>query len=197
MLDKFYPIVPDISWIKRLVPLGVKLIQLRCKNLSQEELFVQICEALTITQTYGCQLIVNDYWELALDAKASYVHLGQEDLDQADTKALAKAGIKLGISTHNVQELERALAYTPDYIALGPIYFTKLKAMRFDPQGVEKLRDWKMRIGALPLVAIGGFTPQRVQGAFDHGADSVAVVTDIITHPNPEEQTKLWISLTR
>ena len=101
-------------------------------------------------------MILNDYWRLALEVGADYVHLGQEDLDGADVAALRAKGLRLGVSTHDEAELERALKLKPDYIALGPIYPTILKAMRFGPQGLEKIGEWKRRIGAIPLVAIGG-----------------------------------------
>ena len=132
----------------------------------------------------------------ALDQGADFIHLGQEDLDGADTAAIARAGARLGISTHDRAELDRALALRPDYIALGPIWPTLLKQMPWRPQGLEKLSRWKARVGDIPLVAIGGLTPARLPDVFAAGADVAAVVTDLVAAPDPEQQTRLWIEAT-
>lgn len=192
-LHLFYPIVPDTIWLKRLLPQGIKTVQLRLKDLPQKDIRSEIAIALELTAKASCELIVNDYWEAALEAGASSIHLGQEDLAAADIRAIKKAGMKLGISTHDQKELETALEADPDYIALGPIYETKLKAMKWAPQGLDKVSAWKKRIGSLPLVAIGGITPERAGGVLAAGADSVAVITDFITAPHPEARVKLWM----
>ena len=189
----FYPIVPDIRWLERIVPLGVRTVQLRIKDADRDEIARQISRAIDVTRAHGCQLIVNDYWQEALDAGADYVHLGQEDLAAADSEAIKRAGMRLGVSTHTEAELETALLADPDYIALGPIYETKLKAMKWPPQGLERIGAWKKRIGALPLVAIGGITPERAPGVLAAGADSVSVITDFLTAPHPEARVKLWL----
>lgn len=193
-LDVFYPIVPDIGWMQRLVPLGVRTIQLRLKDASEAEVRRQIVESLEVCIRHGCQLIVNDYWREAIAAGADYIHLGQEDLAAADIATIKAAGIKLGISTHNEEELAIALAAEPDYIALGPIYETKLKVMKFGPQGLDRIRQWKDRIGAMPLCAIGGITPERAPGVVTAGADTVAVITDFFTHADPEGRVRQWLA---
>jgi thiamine-phosphate pyrophosphorylase len=193
-LDVFYPIVPDIIWMRRLVPLGVQTIQLRLKDAIEVEVRRQILESLEICICHGCQLIVNDYWREAIAAGADYVHLGQEDLAAADIPTIKAAGVKLGISTHNEDELAIALAAEPDYVALGPIYETKLKAMPFGPQGLERVRQWKSRIGAMPLCAIGGITPERAPGVIAAGADTVAIITDFFTHADPEARVRQWLA---
>jgi thiamine-phosphate pyrophosphorylase len=189
----FYPIVPDVTWLKRLLPLGVRTVQLRIKNVAPEEMRRQIGEAVPLARAAGCQLIINDAWQAAIDAGAPGVHLGQEDLADADLKAIQRAGIALGISTHDERELDIALAARPAYVALGPIYETKLKAMAYSPQGLERVAEWKRRIGDLPLVAIGGITPERAQGVVAAGADSVAVITDFMSAPHPEARVRLWL----
>jgi thiamine-phosphate pyrophosphorylase len=191
--DVFYPIVPDIAWLERLVPLGVKTVQLRIKDADDEEIRRQIAAALEMTKKSGCQLIVNDYWQAAIDLGADYIHLGQEDLATADLAAIRSAGTKLGISTHSHEELETALDAGPAYVALGPIYETKLKAMKWAPQGLERVVEWKRRIGALPLVVIGGITPERAGAVIAAGADSVAVITDFMSAPHPEARVRLWL----
>jgi thiamine-phosphate pyrophosphorylase len=145
----------------------------------------------------GCQLIVNDYWQVAIEEGCDFVHLGQEDLDSADLGAIRRAGMRLGISTHDDAELERALACDPDYVALGPVYPTLLKKMKWAPQGLEKIGEWKRRVGDLPLVAIGGLTVERAAGVRAAGADIASVVTDITLSADPEARTRAWIAATR
>lgn len=192
-LDVFYPIVPDVDWLKRLVPLGVRTIQLRAKDMATEHLRAQIAECLAVCAAHDCQLIVNDYWQLAIEAGADFVHLGQEDLADADLEAISAAGIRLGISTHSDEEIDVALAANPVYVALGPVYETKLKVMKWAPQGLDRVTDWKRRIGDLPLVGIAGITVERADGVLAAGAQSVAVITDFITHANPEQRVREWL----
>ncbi|WP_333794687.1 thiamine phosphate synthase [Hyphomicrobium sp.] len=191
--DVFYPIVPSAAWVRRIVPLGVRTLQLRVKDQDETVVRSEIGEALEITERAGCRLIVNDYWQAAIDLGATEVHLGQEDLAEADIGAIKRAGIALGISTHSEEELAIALSADPDYVALGPIYETKLKVMAWAPQGLDKIGTWKQRIGALPLVAIGGITPERAGAVIAAGADSVAVITDFMTAPHPEARVRLWL----
>ena len=195
-LDPFYLIVDSSEWIERLVPLGVKLVQLRIKDASDEVLRKEIAASKSVCEKHGCQLVVNDYWQLAIELDCDFVHLGQEDLADADVAAIRKAGLKLGVSTHDGEELETALSVEPDYIALGPVYPTILKEMKWAPQGVEKVGRWKRQIGELPLVAIGGLNPERLPGVFENGADIAAVVTDITRNADPEARTREWIMAT-
>ena len=196
MLHSFYPIVPDIDWLKRLVGLGVKCVQLRIKDAPQEDLRAQIGEAIGICARHGCTLIVNDYWREAIDLGAGFIHLGQEDLAAADLAAIKRAGLALGVSTHDHGELATALAAEPDYVALGPIYETKLKKMKWDPQGLERVAEWKSQIPC-PLVAIGGITVERAPGVYDAGADVIAVITDFVTHADPDARIGEWLAVAR
>ena len=113
------------------------------------------------------------------------------------SEAIRAADVRVGISTHDDAELDRALALQPDYVALGPIYPTRLKAMPFGPQGLDKIGVWKRRIGTLPLVAIGGLSVERAKLCLAAGADSAAVVTDITLNADPEARTREWIAATR
>ena len=194
LLDVFYPVVPDADWIARLVPLGVRSIQLRLKDASHDEILRQIAASQTVCAAHHCTLIVNDYWREAIESKATFLHLGQEDLAEADLSAIRKAGLKLGISTHSAEELEIALAAKPDYVALGPVYETKLKIMKWAPQGLERVGLWKKRVAPLPLVAIAGITLARADGVLAAGADSCAVVTDFLTAPDPESRVREWLA---
>ncbi|MCV6585545.1 MAG: thiamine phosphate synthase [Marinibacterium sp.] len=194
ILPRFYPIFDDVDWLRRMLPLGVKLVQLRVKDQPDAVLRAQISAARDLCRAHGAHLVVNDHWKLAIDLGCDWLHLGQEDLDTADLPAIRAAGLKLGISTHDTAELDRALALAPDYVALGPIYPTILKQMKWHQQGVDKLTDWKARIGDIPLVAIGGMSVERAQGAFDAGADVVSAVTDITLNPDPETRLRAWVA---
>jgi thiamine-phosphate pyrophosphorylase len=195
-LDPFYLIVDGADWIERLVPLGVKLVQLRIKDKSAVVLRAEVRRAKAICSAHGCQLVVNDYWQLAIDEGCDFIHLGQEDLVEADLDAIRRAKLKLGVSTHDIAELDTALAARPDYVALGPVWPTILKKMKWQPQGIERVADWKRRIGDLPLVAIGGITAERAPLVLEQGAQSAAVVTDIVLHENPEARTRQWLAAT-
>jgi thiamine-phosphate pyrophosphorylase len=195
-LDPFYLIVDGAVWIERLVPLGVRLVQLRIKDKPEETLRAEIRRARQTCDAHGCQLVVNDYWRLAIEEGCDFVHLGQEDLADADVKAIRAAGLKLGISTHDDAELETALAADPDYVALGPIYPTILKQMKWAPQGLQRITEWKRRVTPLPLVAIGGLNIERLHGVFDAGADNAAVVTDVTLNADPAARTRAWIEFT-
>lgn len=196
-LDPFYPIFDSAAWLERMVPLGVKLVQLRIKDKPDSILRSEIRAARVICEEYHCQLIVNDYWKLALDEGCDFIHLGQEDLDEADLTAIRNGGLKLGVSSHDETELARALSVKPDYIALGPVYPTILKKMKWHEQGLPRLGEWKAKIGAIPLVGIGGMTVERAPGVFAAGADIVSVVTDITLNPNPEARLRQWLDVTR
>ena len=139
--------------------------------------------------------MVNDYWRAAIVAGAKHLHLGQEDLVDADLAAIREAGLTLGISTHDDEELETALRAKPDYIALGPIFPTTLKSMRFAPQGIPKITEWKKRIGDIPLVAIGGIKLEQAAEIFAAGADSIAVVSDVTQHADPDARVRAWLGM--
>jgi thiamine-phosphate pyrophosphorylase len=196
-LDPFYLIVDDAAWLPRLLPTGLRLVQLRIKDQPEAVLRAQIATARRLCAAAGAQLIVNDYWQIAIEEGCDFVHLGQEDLDAADVPAIRRHGLRLGLSTHDPAELDRALSFTPDYVALGPVYPTILKAMAWAPQGVGRVTEWKRALGETPLVAIGGLTPERGRLVLEAGADSAAVVTDVLRHATPEARAAEWMSATR
>lgn len=193
-IDIFYPILPDSDWIARLVPLGVRTVQLRLKDANEAEVRRQVAAARDLCRMRDCQLIVNDYWQAALDLGCDFIHLGQEDLATADVAAIKRAGVRLGISTHSHEELQTALAAEPAYVALGPIYETRLKAMKWAPQGLERISEWKRSVGEVALVAIGGITLERAPGVIAAGADSAAVVTDFLTAADPSSRVGEWLT---
>ena len=194
--DRFYPVVDTLDWVRRLTKLGVGTVQLRAKDLNDGEALQLVSDALEIVKGTRTQLVINDYWRAAIVAGAEYLHLGQEDLAEADLHEIRKANLRLGISTHDDDELETALKAEPDYVALGPIFFTTLKAMRFKPQGVPKIAAWKKRIGNIPLVAIGGIKLEHAGEIFAAGADSIAVVSDVTQNADPDARVKAWLAAT-
>jgi thiamine-phosphate pyrophosphorylase len=191
--DRFYPVVDTLDWLRRLIGLGVGTVQLRAKDLNDGEALQLVSDALEIVKDTPVRLVVNDYWRAAIVAGAKHLHLGQEDLAEADVHEIRKAGLTLGLSTHDDAELETALAAEPDYIALGPIFPTTLKAMRFAPQGIPKITEWKERVGDIPLVAIGGIKLEQAPEIYAAGADSIAVVSDITQNPDPDARVKAWL----
>jgi thiamine-phosphate pyrophosphorylase len=191
--DRFYPVVDSVAWVARLALLGVGTVQLRAKGLNDSEALQTVSDALAVIKGTDTKLVVNDYWRVAIVAGAKHLHLGQEDLADADLKAIRNAGLTLGISTHDDAELEAALLATPDYIALGPIFPTTLKSMRFAPQGIPKISEWKRRIGNIPLVAIGGIKLEQAREIFAAGADSIAVVSDVTQNAEPDARVRAWL----
>ena len=191
--DRFYPVVDSVAWVARLAALGVGTIQLRAKELNDSQALQLVTNALAAVSGTPTKLVVNDYWRAAIVAGARHLHLGQEDLATADLKAIRDAGLTLGLSTHDDAELDTALRAGPDYIALGPIFPTTLKSMRFAPQGIPKITEWKQRIGDIPLVAIGGIKFEQAAGIFAAGADSIAVVSDVTQNADPDARVRQWL----
>jgi thiamine-phosphate pyrophosphorylase len=194
--DRFYPVVDSVAWVARLAALGVGTIQLRAKNLDEAQALRVVTDALAATRGTPTKLVVNDYWRAAIAAGAAHLHLGQEDLAElsdGDLQAIRDAGLTLGLSTHDDLELETALRAKPDYVALGPIFPTTLKSMRFGPQGIPKITEWKRRIGNIPLVAIGGIKLEQAGAIFAAGADSIAVVSDVTQNTDPDARVRAWL----
>jgi thiamine-phosphate pyrophosphorylase len=193
-IPRVYPVVESAELVRRMVAVGARLVQLRVKDRSKELVRQFVRDAKAVCARYNAQLVVNDYWQIAMEEGCDFVHLGQTDLDGADMVALRRAGTRLGVSTHDAAELDRALALEPDYIALGPIYPTKFKVMPWAPQGLARITEWKRRIGTTPLVAIGGLTVERLEGVFRAGADCAAVVTDVVMHRDPDARMGEWLA---
>jgi thiamine-phosphate pyrophosphorylase len=191
--DRFYPVVDSVAWVARLAKLGVGTIQLRAKDLNDSQALQLVSDALAAIAGTPTKLVVNDYWRAAIVAGAKHLHLGQEDLVDANLNAIREAGLTLGLSTHDDAELETALRADPHYIALGPIFPTTLKSMRFAPQGIAKITEWKKRIGDIPLVAIGGIKFEQAAAIFAAGADSIAVVSDITQNADPDARVRQWL----
>jgi len=190
---RFYPVLDSADWVGRMVAAGARLVQLRIKQPDDATLRDEVRRAHQACQRAGATLVLNDHWQAALEEGIGFLHLGQEDLDTADLAAIRRGGLRLGVSTHSEEELERALSVSPDYVALGPVWPTTLKKMPWAPQGTERLGLWKRQIGACPLVAIGGITLERAPSCIAAGADAVAVVSDVTRNPDPEARARGWI----
>ncbi len=174
-----YPVVDSVEWIARLLEAGVRTIQLRIKDKRDEEVEADIIAAIRLGQRVEARLFINDYWRLAIKHRAYGVHLGQEDLDVANLDAIRDAGLRLGLSTHDNMEMDRALAARPSYIALGHVFPTNTKQMPSSPQGLEQLAAHVKTLGDYPTVAIGGISIDRVPAVLATGVGSVAVVSAI------------------
>ena len=170
-LPRFYPVLDSADWVARALEAGARLIQLRVKDRPEPALRGEIERSLALANEHGAMLVINDHWQIAIDQGADWLHLGQEDLDTADLKAIRRAGLRLGVSTHDRGELDRALALDPDYVALGPIYPTILKQMKWHEQGLDRVTEWKRLVGDVPLCAIGGLSVERAPGVIEAGAD--------------------------
>lgn len=185
-----YPVVDSVEWIARLLEAGVRTIQLRIKDCQDHEVEGAVRDAIALGKRYHARLFINDYWRLAIRYNAYGVHLGQEDLDIADLDAIRQAGLRLGLSTHDDAELDRALALHPSYIALGHIFPTQTKEMPSEPQGITELKRHLARLNGISTVAIGGISLARAPEVLATGVGSIAVVSAITQAPD-------WLAATR
>ncbi|TFJ85707.1 hypothetical protein NSK_003213 [Nannochloropsis salina CCMP1776] len=197
-----YACVASAVWVQRLLELGVKDIQLRIKDRPALELEHEVAKAAESCRKAKARLWVNDYWELAVRYKAYGLHVGQEDLDRLMTSpdlplvAVKNEGIRLGISTHTFAELGRAIALRPSYISLGPIFSTTSKKVRFGPQGLARLRQWRHLVN-VPLVAIGGIGLEAAQGVRDAGADGICVISALTQASDVAQAVHAWRAVLR
>ncbi|NBM53869.1 thiamine phosphate synthase [Proteus sp. G2669] len=190
-----YPVVDSIEWIERLLKIGVTTLQLRIKDKQPEDIEQEIIEAIRLGKQYHARLFINDYWQLAIKHQAYGVHLGQEDLDIADLDAIKQAGLRLGVSTHDQMELQRAKALRPSYIALGHIFPTTTKDMPSKPQGLKALKHQVEQTPDFPTVAIGGISLERVSDVIATGVGSVALVSAITKASDWQKVTRKLLEL--
>ncbi|MFH4749738.1 thiamine phosphate synthase [Vibrio harveyi] len=214
-----YPVVDDVAWIERLLPLGINTIQLRIKNPQQADLEQQIIRAIELGRQYQAQVFINDYWQLAIKHGAYGVHLGQEDIEESNLAQLTKAGIRLGLSTHGYYELLRIVQIHPSYIALGHIFPTTTKQMPSKPQGLVRLALYQKLIDSIPYknteaafrpskdkevsdyvlgfptVAIGGIDQSNADQVWQTGVSSLAVVRAITLAESPQSVIEFFAQL--
>lgn len=198
-----YPVVDNTEIMERLLALGVKTIQLRIKTQvhddeSDAHLCAEIHRACFLGHSYRARVFIDDHYKLAAKYGAYGVHLGMEDLQEADLEFIAQSGLRLGVSTHGIYEVCKALNLHPSYIAIGHVFPTKTKEMPSKPQGITKMGlQARMLKGVVPTVAIGGIKLNHAQEILDEGIDSIAVVTAITEAKRPAIETQKWIAICR
>ena len=191
-----YPVVDRAYKLEALYESGITTAQLRVKDMQGDELEMEVVEAIKISEKYSAKLFVNDFWELAIKHNAYGIHLGQEDILEADIEAIHSAGIRLGISTHTPKEIKIALDIEPSYVAIGQIYETTSKKMKSNPVGIEDLKRWAKSVN-YPIVAIGGINLDTIQSVIDtKSADGIAMITGVLEDGEvSEKRTKRLIKI--
>ena len=164
--------------LRELLEGGLKLLQLRAKAMPARDFLQLACVTRALTRSYGCRLIVNDRIDIALACDADGVHLGQEDLPLHAAKKLMGDKI-IGISTHDAEQAKEAEAAGADYIGFGPMFATTTKETGYGARGLDMLAQVRDAV-KLPIVAIGGITENNVGRVWQSGADSAAVISDIL-----------------
>lgn len=173
-----YPLVDRAVKLRPLIEAGISTVQLRIKDLNGEALKTEIFKATHLSAAAGLRLFINDYWQLAIEAGSYGVHLGQEDLQDANLEAIHRAGLRLGVSTHNPEEIDIALDIQPSYIAIGPVFETHSKQVNYDTTGLENLHNWSEKLDA-PVVAIGGIDYTNIEQVVKSGANGIAMISGI------------------
>ncbi|PIT47715.1 thiamine-phosphate diphosphorylase [Snodgrassella alvi] len=192
---KFYAVVPSADWVARMVDAGANTVQLRNKTAIGSALYREIERSVAYAKDSPTQLFINDFWWEAVDCGAYGVHLGQEDLESADLVMIQSAGLRLGVSTHSSEELAKALAVSPTYVACGAIFPTKTKTMPSQPLGLDKLRQYVSQAGSMPTVAIGGIDLSNAGEVLATGVSSLAVVRAVTEAAEPEKIVKAFQAL--
>ncbi len=176
-----YPIVDRACKLKPLYEIGITTAQLRTKDaLFGKKLEDEVIEAIKISEEFNARFFLNDFWELGIKHKAYGIHLGQEDIQEANVKAIHDAGIRLGISSHTPKEIEFALRFEPSYLAIGPIYEPISKKLTYSPVGIEDLEHWAKCV-KYPIVAIGGITIENIKDVVQtQSASGIAMISDVL-----------------
>jgi len=175
-----YPVVDRAYKLKPLYEVGITTAQLRVKDMSDDKLENEVIEAIKISEEFNARFFLNDFWELGIKHKTYGIHLGQEDIQEADVEAIYDADICLGISTHTTDEIAIAMAFEPSYLAIGPIYETTSKKMVYNPVGIEDLKRWARDVD-YPIVAIGGINIDNIQGVAEtKSANGIAMISDVL-----------------
>jgi thiamine-phosphate pyrophosphorylase len=186
--------VPETECAEKLVDAGVRLVQYRNKGASARELFERSKRLSALLVPAGVTFIVNDRADVASAAEASGVHVGQEDLGAEAARSVVGTGKLLGVSTHNLDQFKDAAGTSADYVAVGPVFSTSTKANPDPVVGIELIRQVRV-LTDKPIVAIGGITLDRAAEVIEAGADSVAVVSDVLLAPDPGQRVRQYIEL--
>ena len=176
-----YPVVDRAYKLRPLYEVGITTAQLRTKDkFTGQKLEDEVIEAIKISEEFNARFFLNDFWELGIKHKAYGIHLGQEDIQEADVKAIFDAGLRLGISSHTPKEIEIALGFKPSYLAIGPIYEPISKKLVYDTVGTDDLKRWAKKVD-YPIVAIGGITIKNIEEvAKAESASGIAMISDVL-----------------
>lgn len=191
-----YPVVDRTAKLKPLYECGITTAQLRVKDMDGKALEQEIIEAIRISEEFKARLFVNDYWQLAIEHDAYGIHLGQEDIQEADVEAIFDAGIRLGISTHTPEEIDIALGFEPSYIAIGPVFVPISKELKYETVGIGLLKSWAQSVD-YPVVAIGGITLENIKEvAQTKAANGIAMISGVLEgNEVSREKTKALIEV--
>jgi thiamine-phosphate pyrophosphorylase len=184
----------ELAFADLLAQAGVELIQYRDKQASSRTLFQNAQKLARLLSPRGVKLIVNDRADVAALAGADGVHVGQEDLGVEQVREICGASRWVGVSTHTLEQVERAAKTSADYIAVGPIFATSTKENPDPVVGLEFIRQAR-RLTAKPLVAIGGIALERAAEVYAAGADSIAVARDLIAAPDPAARAREFLAI--
>ena len=175
-----YPVVDRAEKLQLLYECGITTAQLRVKDMEGEALEREIVEAIMVSREFDVRLFVNDYWQLAVKHNAYGIHLGQEDIQEADIDAIFEAGLRLGISTHTPEEIDIALGFEPSYIAIGPVFVPISKELKYNTVGTQLLKRWAEAVD-YPVVAIGGITIDNIEMvAKTKAASGIAMISGVL-----------------
>ena len=194
-LPKIYPItdtrisgLSHLDQVRRLIAGGARLIQIRDKYAAAGEFFDAAVDAIRLAREHGVNIIINDRVDIAVTSDADGVHLGQDDLHPDDARRLLGENALIGLSTHSVEQARDAIRLPVNYIAIGPVFGTTTKADPDPVVGLDGLKAVRDEIGDFPLVAIGGITRINARSVLDAGADSVAIISDLLHDPERIQQ---------
>jgi thiamine-phosphate pyrophosphorylase len=194
ILDAALLTVPETECAQKLAAAGVRLLQYRNKEASARALFESSKKLVSLLSPQEVSFVVNDRADVAVLAGANGVHVGQEDLGAEEARCVVGAEKFVGVSTHNLEQFQRAAASSADYIAVGPVFATGTKANPDPVVGTEFIRKARP-LTDKPIVAIGGITLERAPEIIEAGADSVAVISDILGAPEPGVRARQYIEL--
>jgi len=196
IIDPTLLAISELDLAEALAGSGVELIQYRNKTASSRQFFEISRNLSSFLKPRGVRLIVNDRADIALLAGAGGVHVGQEDLAVEDARAICGPDRWVGVSTHTLEQLAAADRTSADYVAFGPIFPTATKKNPDPVVGTGLLRQAR-QITKKPLVAIGGITLERAAEVYRAGADSLAVIRDLICAPDPGARALEFLAVAR
>jgi len=187
-LPKIYPItdtriakLSHADQVEKLIEGGAEIIQLREKYASPKDFYEFAKEALKLARQHKVKIIINDRVDIALALKADGVHLGQDDLPPEHARKILGKKAIIGFSTHNLEQAVRTARLPIDYLAIGPVFATRTKENPEKVVGIKGIKNVREAVGDFPLVAIGGITFENFREVLQAGADSVAVVNDLMS----------------